>query len=169
MRFIVRILDEEDEFQDHARAKCLDLAKNLGTIVRAGPWDHTSILENIKSKKLKKAFSQVIVIFINPSLFPYQGFPSYCWWWSAYIMEKLRCDRRSQHRVCRRIDRTRSDRQRLILHRIPVNCWQCLRSFISAFSKVIQWRWNMIFNFLLSLASSLPEKNKVEQSLLKGK
>ncbi|CBY15037.1 unnamed protein product [Oikopleura dioica] len=58
MRFIVRILEDEDEFQDHARAKCLDLAKNVGTIVRAGPWDHQCIVEKINSRKLKKAFSQ---------------------------------------------------------------------------------------------------------------
>jgi len=62
MRFIVRILEDEDEFQDHARAKCLDLAKNVGTIVRAGPWDHQCIVEKINSRKLKKAFSQVEII-----------------------------------------------------------------------------------------------------------
>jgi hypothetical protein len=65
MRFIVRILEDEDEFQDHARAKCLDLAKNIGTIVRAGPWDHQCIVEKITSKKLKKAFSQGFRVIVD--------------------------------------------------------------------------------------------------------
>ncbi|CAG5112900.1 Oidioi.mRNA.OKI2018_I69.chr2.g7065.t1.cds [Oikopleura dioica] len=138
MRFIVRILDEEDEFQDHARAKCLDLTKNLGTIIRAGPWDHTSILENIKSKKLKKAFSQGFRVIAD------DGQPTS--WKSSVATEEVSTEFVEES----------TEQDQIVKDSSSIGFQSIVDSISDLSSQPFQ-----------SLASSLPEKNEVEQSLLK--
>jgi hypothetical protein len=121
MRFIVRILEDEDEFQDHARAKCLDLAKNLGTIVRAGPWDHQCIVEKIASKKLKKAVSQVKFNSRFQKLSLRSGLSSYRRRRTASFVEKFSRNRRmSQHRIRRRVNRARKRNKRRVINRFSI-------------------------------------------------